>query len=117
LTPNEAKRFIKKQIKRWSYLVTSYGWKFDVYYYDNGHDMKDASENCAGITTADAKYLKGVIRFNLHNCAGCEEDELEEIVIHEITHMLVSPMQYDDCPQDQVEYVVTTISRLFKGLR
>lgn len=117
MTPNEAMRFIKKQIKRWSYLVTSYGWKFDVYYYDNGHEMQDASQSCAAITDSDSKYLKGNIRFNLHNCSECSESELEEIVIHEITHMLVSPMQYTDCPTEQVEYVVTTISRLFKGLR
>lgn len=116
LTPRQAKAFIKKQLRRWSYLVTSYGWKFDVHWCINGHEMPPDHEDSYGSTFTQSQYLEGDIYFNLHECATLDENKLEEVVIHEITHMILAPMQRDN-NQDNTELCTTMVSRLFKGLR
>lgn len=116
MTPRQAKAFIKKQLRRWSYLVTSYGWKFDVHWCANGHEMPGGNEECYGFASYKHEYLNGDIHFNLFHCATLNESELEEVVIHEITHMLLAPMQHE-ITEDNTERCTTMVSRLFKGLR
>lgn len=116
MTPFQAKRFIQKQIRRWSYLVTSYGWKFDVNYCANSEDMPAGNGNCYALAVYQHEYLKGDLYFCLTRCSKLSDDALEEIVIHEITHMLLAPMQNSENGEN-TERVTTMVSRLFKGLR
>lgn len=116
MTPLEAKNIVRKHIDRWKYLATSYGWKFDIYYADNGHRMPSGNEDAAGVTFTQFQYLSADIWFNLTKLSDCNESEIEEIVVHEITHMLIAPVQKDNNEQN-VEYTTTVVSRLFLGLR
>lgn len=116
MTPLEAKRLVRKHIDRWKYLAKSYGWKFDIYYADNGHRMPNGNEDAAGVTFTQFQYLSADIWFNLCKLSDCDESEIEEIVVHEITHMLIAPVQHENNAQN-VEYTTTTVSRILIGLR
>lgn len=112
----ETMKFIKKQIARWSYLAVSYGWKFDVLYAANDRDMPEGYDNCYGACFHLRDYLDADIWFNLERCAKLDESKLEEVVIHEITHLVLAPMQNKQ-NKAETERVTTMVSRLFKGLR
>jgi len=99
---------ISKFIDKWSWIVTSYGWKFDVCYCDTTQDMpRKSNDNAVAITYPQFPYLMGTIYFSLEKVKEVDDIYLEEIVVHELTHLLVSPMH-----SDLEEYAVTTISRL-----
>ena len=96
-------------------MVEHYGWKLTVCYCDSSEDMPpDASEGCAGYTVMRFKYLDATIYINLK--ATQDEHEIEYIVIHELCHLLTSPMM-ESSESTPVEYTVTTIARIIQGLR
>lgn len=117
MTLAEAKIFIRKHLKRWRYLATSYGWKFDVYYADNGHAMPKNKNACYAATNYRSEYLDADIWFNLFLCSDLTEKALEEVVVHELTHLVISPIDFDESQRKDLERVTTMVSRLFIGLR
>ena len=101
---------VRKYINKWSWIVTTLGWKFDVCYCDCTQDMpRDASDGAIAITYPQFSYMTAKIYFNLEKVKSENDDYLEEIIIHELTHLLVSRMH-----EGQEEYTVTTISRLIR---
>jgi len=117
MTNAEVLRVFKRQFKRWTYMVKHYGWKLTMYYYDCHEDMpKEAGEDCIGYTVINFKYLEAVIYINLKKGHDMDEKEIEYVVIHELTHLLVSPLQ-ESSEITPLEYTVTSIARIFQGLR
>ena len=108
---------IHKQFRRWVYMVKAYGWKLTVLYHSCGEDMPaDASAECCACTLMDFKYLEASVHVNLKMCEDLDEHKLEYIVIHELTHLLVSPLQ-ESSEITPLEYTVTSIARILQGLR
>ena len=107
---------IKKYAFKWKWIVTEYGWKFDMMYCDNFADMpRDVTnERTVAIVTSKFDYLSADIYFNLEIVAELSDDELEEDIIHELTHMLVSPIVESN---EMEEYTVTTISRVLMRMK
>lgn len=117
MTPEQAREFLQEQIDRWSYLVTTYGFRFDVIWCPNGHGMPaDAGRWCVGYTSTMQQYLEATIYFNLYICSQKSKEFLEETLVHELTHLLLAPMQADNS-KDNTERCTTMVSRLFVGLR
>ena len=87
-------------------------------YYDSMEDMPEEfqTESCAAGTVAHFKYLEATIYVNLKMCAHMDEGEIENVVIHELTHLLVSPLQ-ESSEETPLEYTVTSIARILHGLR
>ena len=112
-----ARKKLQLYFKKWEWLVTHYGWKFDVYYCDKYIDMpRSAGEDTAMITYAKFRYLKAEIYVNLELCSKEDKEALEEMAVHELTHLLLSPLD-DMADIEKMEYTVTTISRIFLGLK
>ena len=122
MTKDETLKLLKKQVERWKYMVLHYGWKFDVYYHDSAEDMpEDATINCCAYTRADFEYLQASIHINLRKCQDLDKDTIEYIIVHELVHLLISPLREnsDSTPTiyTNLEYTVTTIAQIIKGLR
>jgi len=103
---------IRAYFKKWEWIVVKWGWKFDVNYCDCVEDMPEkASYRAAGITFCDWQYLEADIYINVKIASELSDEKIEYIVLHELTHLLLSPMQ-DTI--DNVEMCATTIARVIK---
>lgn len=108
---------IKEFYANWEWVVTHYGWKFDVHYCDGNTGMPGSvTPGAAMVTFANFSYLKANIYVNLDVCSNdLSDDELEGFVVHELTHLLLAPID-EDVDETPLEYVTTSISRIFLGL-
>jgi hypothetical protein len=106
---------IKSYFHKWEWIVTRYGWHFTILYRDGFDEMPHGTvlPNTAMLTTSNFNYLQGVINVNLKVCFNEDDDDVEEMCVHELTHMLLSPFSGEDNERDK-EYVCTTISRVIK---
>ena len=117
MSRKETLALYKKQFKRWVYMVEHYGWKLTIVYCDGLEDMPDgASYNTAGWTDTSFRYLEATIHINLKVSENFSEHDIEYVVIHELVHLLTSPMM-ESSESTPVEYTVTSIARILQGLR
>jgi predicted aminopeptidase len=119
----------KRQIKRMRDLVAKWAepmgllwWKIDVVYY-GGYDEckqlfsdpKSANRETVAITDASWKYLEATIEVNLQRVARMDDDKLEEVVVHELAHVLVNEMREEG--DEHEERVVTTVVKALRWTR
>ena len=117
MTRKETLALYKKHFKRWAYMIEHYGWKLTVCYCDGYEDMPDnASFGCQGYTETQFKYLEAAVYINLKASENLSDTQIEYTVIHELVHLLTSPMM-ESSESTPVEYTVTSIARILQGLR
>lgn len=123
---NTQKARIRILFKRWRSLLGLSGWQINHNFFDDtGYFQdKDASLNgesapgCLAFTTVSWEYLEASIFWNLPSILPLTDPELEDVLVHECTHILLKEMQAwksCDCPHDMrhEERVCTTIARAF----
>lgn len=107
---------LKPLFEYWSYMVAGLGWKLSVVYHDSYEDMPEGTSTTAvAYTTCEFKYLDAVIHVNLRLAKDLKKDDLVYVVIHELVHLLVSPL-VESSEVTPHEYTVTTIARIIQGL-
>ena len=87
---------------------------------------RDGSPKCAGTADVDWQYMEASITFHLPKLLDEKDDELEQVVLHELMHILVHEMRewardagpdgYDRCRAHE-ERVVTTLTKAFIWVR
>mgnify|MGYP003494830787 CR=1 FL=1 len=107
---------IAKLFRKWSWLVTHWGWKFTVNYVACSEDMPDGA-GASMSTTSHHQYLQGLIWVNLKVCEGESDEMLEEMVVHELCHLLLAPMAQNPESEHEKELTCTTIARCIIGAR
>ena len=68
---------------------------------------------CLMEVVCDWRYEDAHITIYAASLENLSDDELEETVIHELTHILVAEMGAENNDHDREEHVVTRISRAF----
>ena len=106
-------KLMQKYIEKWSWIVTSYGWKFNAYYCTKKEFPKEAGSDGAGYIWAQFQYLQGNIYFSLDKLKNFDSKEIESVVVHELTHMLTCPLAES---KKNLEYTTESISRVLLGL-
>ena len=113
---DELTETIRGYFDKWADIVTCYGWKFDINYYGTRRDLPSNIDPIAAMTVfSDWSRLTASIHVHLEEM-GRAPDKIEEIVVHELVHMLLSPID-DDAEEDNLELTVTWVSRLILGAR
>lgn len=104
---------VRKYVRKWSWMVTKWGWQFDVFYHDRYEDLShedwgEFSENTAAFVRGSFQYLQGSMHVILEHFVEMDEAGIEAMVVHELSHFLVFPLQESQL----AEYTVETISRV-----
>lgn len=76
------------------------------------HDSKDR-HNVGAETKSMWQYREATITFYLEKLAAFTKEEREEVVIHELSHVLVSPIEDlgDDNASQMTEYTTTMVAK------
>ena len=87
------------------------GWWQVELSYDRARDEDEPAT--AGLTTTNWQYRTAAVTFFLPATAAMSEEDLEEVVVHEMVHIMCGPIQdmSSDDRREITEHTVTTIAR------
>lgn len=106
---------IKRYLKKWDDLV--YSWTF---YHDFQRHYENDSEfsKCASVAS-HWEYKKAYFTWYMPMFDGKDDDYVEDAVVHELSHVLISATQNFETPQDRqmTEYATTCVAEALRRLR
>ena len=103
------KKRVEKYINKW-HRVMGLGWFCIEYIWDREH--KEDSPNTAALTNSAWQYKDASITWFLPQIQALADDRLENIVVHEFCHVLLSGLAQwiEDNPQaDQLNEYTTEL--------
>ena len=111
---------IRQYIDKWATPLGLGWWKVDVYYHYSKKAIRrylkaPKGSTCLGRAYADWRYSEASVHFNAAAMAYRTDEENENTVIHELTHILVQEMREGDI--DHEERVVTQLAKAFRWTR
>lgn len=110
----EMKERLEKMLSKWHPLLQM-GWHTLKYKYVRGYDEDDSV--CA-VTKASWTYRRGYITWYMQKLYELNEDELENIVVHEFCHILLAPVTQDQPEnwREQIELTTETMAVILINL-
>jgi hypothetical protein len=107
---NAQQKRVKKVWSKWYDALGLSWYRIDRYW--NRSRNEDCADEVAN-TATNWQYRTAAITFNLPACVDLDDDKLEEVIVHEMSHILVGPIQdfRDDQAREITEYTVTTVAR------
>ena len=106
---------IRILFNKWIWMITKFGWEYKIRFYYKMSDLPSNLTEAADMgIRPDHELLSAEIMVNLERCIinNSTDRDLEEYVVHELMHALLSPLKsYPGAPAE--EHVVTTLARLF----
>lgn len=113
MTTDEVLKLSKKLVAKWQHIATSYCWRVDVFYHGRARDMPNNASDALGFSHGRYPYMQGGVHLNLDimSAHDLDEDEIEEVVVHEFCHFLLFPMQSGGFSDKDTELCVTMIAR------
>lgn len=105
---NQQKR-VKKYLDKWQ-KPCGFGWFSINVEFDRERDHDEPGT--LGKCWSNWQYRQGTIKFYLPVVEEQRDDELEMSVIHELCHLIVSPLQDFSTPEKReiTEYTTTTVA-------
>lgn len=110
-TANQLNKVITKLVKKWKTKLRLWDWTISTSintYLQGGENNFDV----AATTDCDWRYMIAKIRFSMEMLGDMEEPDIERIVVHELTHILVNEMR--NWNMDHEERVVSQIANVFE---
>jgi len=109
----KSKKRLRKAIKIWSYRLGLRWWHVTTVLSTDKELIKDVfgikkNETVLGRTYANWKYRTAIIYFNVPAFKGFSERKIEQIVVHELMHVLVNEMREGDIHHE--ERAVTSLT-------
>ncbi len=110
----------------WKSLLGLSAWRLVIRYYrDSGEfatDTDSHGEGVMAVTRAQWEYMQASIKFNVSLCSESDDDELEDLVVHELMHVVLKETRYGtacDCAFNVLheERVATQLARAFIATR
>lgn len=114
------RRRTTRLVKQWRDTLGLSHWKVNHTYHDGPFLVDGALDSEAvGSCLARWQYQTASLNFNVRETAKMSDDDLEEVVIHELMHAMVNEMRPQNLPACWVrdagdaaheEHVVTTLT-------
>lgn len=101
------RRKIRALVKRWAKRLGLDGWIIRIVFEREGSHPGVLADVAREWTYRDA-----LVTFYTRPLSGCDDAEIERVVIHELLHVVLSEMSTQG-KSDHEERVVTTLARAF----
>ena len=110
-------RRVTKLVVKWSRIMGLDRWRGEITFLDQDRaDTKDATFVACMDTEVSWPYRQ--YRTNVYPViADMTDDEVEGLVVHELTHVLLAPMRNDEQARSTVERVTTDIEMALLSAR
>jgi hypothetical protein len=119
---DEAKELVKKYFDKWTEQLGLRWWNITIHWYREPDDIlrlfksnSDTSKLVPAWVESYWNYLQADIHINLPEFVGMEEEHIEEIIVHELCHVLVSEMREGELHHE--ERVATILQKAFMWVR
>lgn len=101
---------INRLFDKWRTRLGLNQWRLDVVWEWNGLQDTDAVAS----SKASWAYMLGTLTFDLPACTGLDVEQLEEVVIHELLHLVVNEMREDHIDHEErvVSHLTSVMARL-----
>lgn len=91
------------------------GWVFDLYFDRVGGDFREGKGKNDGWrviarSRPQWEYMRGTITFNMPEIVTVTDDELDQVMVHELLHFVVAEMSEPDDDGKHEERVVTALT-------
>lgn len=110
----QTKQKIHLLMKKWVGPI-GLGWfAIKTKYNMNCGESSDQEYSVLAKCTTRWEYRVAEIEFNMHACAYCDDESLEQVVVHELMHIFVNEMREEGIKHE--ERVCETLSKAFVWL-
>ena len=120
------KKRVQRSIDRWHTVLGLKWWKVDYVWYDSQKQFAKGladptyAHDVAARTWTDWRYRSATISFSVPKVATMTDDEVENMVIHEMVHVLVGSLSARGNKEhvaDHAEFVTTSLAHAFEWVR
>lgn len=107
---NQLKTKLTKLTKKWRDKLGLNSYRL---HHTWDRTTKELADNCGAEVKMRWEYLEADFTWYMPALMDLDDGELEEVVLHEYCHILVSPLMYDDSDHGRMIYerVTTTVQR------
>jgi hypothetical protein len=109
----EKEKLFSKCVSDWSKITWAGWWHIDVCYFDEHEYYKQEglSDGSLAVCSTDWRYMHATIRVNSDKLQEIENEDIEEIAVHEMMHIFLNEMREEGI--DHEERVATFLARSF----
>jgi hypothetical protein len=112
----EVRKRVLKWINHYVHLMSLEDWDIKLAFFREGMESNKPDDECWASTLSVAaywEYQKAIINVNCISVDAIDDDELEKAIIHELNHIVISPMHRDKKGiVEREEFAVSRFSRI-----
>lgn len=111
------RKYIKKRFLWWLHWMGLKWWLVTLQFVDSLTPQNPLTEldTCLARTYASWEYLEATVKVNLPEATGRTKEQLERMIVHELSHILVNEMRYEGIEHE--ERVCSTLTKAFIWVR
>lgn len=102
---------VREKLRKWRVVLGLEEWDITTTY-----DREVISEHPQATGTADVQweYMRGVLHFNMWKMSGYSDEEIDEVVVHELLHFVVNEMRdyWDDDGKAHIKHEERVVQNL-----
>ena len=118
MNDNQTIALIKRVLRKWTRPLGIRWWFLDVSYVCDGEGFERQSDgDVLGTCTCFPEYRSAKIRFNILKLRDQTPDQIEENVVHELAHILISPVAKGERRNDNKEMAAVAVANALLWLR
>jgi len=107
------RKHLDKLVAQWRVPLGLKWWTIKCRYFDDPERFeKENGWHALARTYADWRYMTASIEFNVPACEQQSERDLEDVVVHELCHILVNEMREGEIHHE--ERVCTRLAQAFQ---
>ena len=108
----EQKKRVESMINKW-FKPMGMGW-FDILFDWHRDERKEPTRNnipAVADVECSWEYKRAKINWYLPVIQNIDDDELENMIVHEFVHILINSVDIEELPNEKLEYATESVAR------